>query len=81
MTEQNVYRLTLSKDELQLLYGMLLLHMNVDLGQFGMAGLVSKMVYKLYDKVDIDKLHKQMHLLQGAIVEQYLEELKNETVD
>ena len=81
MPEQNVYQLTLSKDELQLLYGMLLLHMNVDLGQFGMAALISKMVYRLYDKVDIDKLHSQMHLLQGAIVEQYLEELKNEKVD
>ena len=81
MPEQNVYQLTLSKDELQLLYGMLLLHMNVDLGQFGMAALISKMVYRLYDKVDIDKLHSQMHLLQGAVVEQYLEGLKDETVD
>lgn len=81
MPEQNLYQLALSRDELQLLYGMLLLHMNVDLGQFGMAALVSKMVYRLYDKVDIDKLHNQMHLLQGAIVKQYAEELKDETLD
>jgi len=65
---QNVYQLTLSADELQLLYSMLLLHMNVDQQRFAMAALVSRMVYDLYDQVEIDELFQQMHQLQAAIV-------------